>query len=285
MNRIIFGVANKFSIAWSIARAWDAAGANVIMVCRSDREHAAVNKLATELINSSNPVLICDVQDEQVLASTFAQVNDIFQGELHSVLHGIAAAPPGVLSKPLYALTSEEFLSTQSISAYSLLSMTRHALPLLTATNTTNTTNTTNATNTNTTNATTSSSATSISASPSITTLSYIGSNLAVPGYGAMGCAKASLEASVRYLAQELGGNGIRVNCVNAPPTKTLSARAIPNFHTMKTHSIDHSCLKRDISHDEIANYVTFLASSQASGITGQIVQVDGGYSATSGPV
>jgi enoyl-[acyl-carrier protein] reductase I len=261
-SALIFGVANKWSIAWSIARAWDAAGTNVIMVCRSDRERRTVEKLAHELQNNttSSPVLTCDVTSEKELVSTFQQAHEMFDGTLDSVLHGVAAAPPGALGKPLHELTSEEFLATQHVSTYSLLAMVRHALPLMTATKRRS----------------------SSPASPSITTLSYIGSNRAVPGYGAMGCAKASLESSVRYLAHDVGSFGVRVNCISAPPAKTLSSRGIPNFQSMQNHAVEHSSLKRQITHDEIASYATFLASPQASGITGQVVYIDGGFNSVS---
>ena len=93
-----------------------------------------------------------------------------------------------------------------------------------------------------------------------------------------MGCAKASLESSVRYLAHDVGSFGVRVNCISAPPLKTLSSKGIPNFQTMQKYAVKQSCLKRQISHNEIASYATFLASPQASGITGQVVYVDGGF-------
>ena len=272
---LVFGVANKWSIAWSIARAWDAAGTNVIMVCRSDREQRTVEKLADELQNNntSSPVLICDVTKEKDLALTFQQAHEMFGGTLDSVLHGVAAAPPGSLGKPLHELTLEEFLETQHVSTYSLLATVRHALPLMKST-----TSSSSSSSSSSTSSSTSPSPSSSPTSPSITTLSYIGSNLAVPGYGAMGCAKASLESSVRYLAHDVGSFGVRVNCISAPPLKTLSSKGIPNFQTMQKHAVKQSCLKRQISHNEIASYATFLASPQASGITGQVVYVDGGF-------
>ena len=269
MKAIVFGVANKWSLAWSIAQAWDAVGTQVIMVCR-ERDQAAVNKLARTLANNTtllSPVLACDVTQEEQLSSVFEQTKDMFDGELDSVLHGIAAAPPGALGKPFYELTRDEFLSTQEISTYSLVAMARHAFPLMTSSDALASPG--------------SAGSPPSPSSPSITTLSYIGSNLVTPGYGVMGCAKASLESSVRYLAHDLSPKGIRVNCISAPPMKTLSARGIPHFQTMQAHAIQNSCLQRQVTHDEIASYATFLASAQASGITGQTVFVDGGFNCT----
>jgi enoyl-[acyl-carrier protein] reductase I len=268
MSALIFGVANKWSLAWSIARAWDAAGTPVIMVCRSERERVSVDNLAQTLKHNKQlqaPVLTCDATDDKQLAMVFEQANESFQGELNSVLHGIAAAPPGALGKPFHQLTAKEFLSTQEVSTYSLLAIARHAIPLM-------------ALPCSTPSSSPSSPSSATTRSPSITTLSYIGANLVAPGYGVMGVAKASLESSVRYLASELGPQGIRVNCISAPPMKTLSARGIPDFHAMQARAIDGSCLQKPMSPDEIASYATFLASSQASGITGQVVTVDGGF-------
>ena len=256
---VVFGVANKWSLAWSVARAWRVAGARLLVACRSDREAAAARKLlaavtAGAATDAGVEVLVCDVTVEGDVEAVFAHAGHTFGGRVDCVLHAVAAAPPGVLSKPLLEATAEEFAATHMTSAYSLVSIARCAAPLMAPLDE--------------------------SSCPSITSLTYLGSSRAVPGYGAMGCAKASLESATRYLAQELGPRGIRVNCISAPPSNTLSARGIPNFKAMQRAAAGQSFLARQVAQDEVASCATFLAGQGASGITGQVMHVDGGFSA-----
>lgn len=265
---VIFGVANRWSLAWAVARAWDAAGAQLTLACRSERERVSVEKLAASLHasgeSSSIPppnILVCDVTDENAIQSVFERASNGGNQLIDSVLHGVAAAPSGALSKPLLEASEKDFLSTQLVSAFSLISIARCALPVLRVSEQSD--------------PEADGSPCSIS---SITSLTYIGSSRAVTGYGIMGAAKASLESSTRYLAQELGPQGVRVNCVSAPPLNTLSARGIPGFKAMQQASKERSLFNSSVSHDHIADVTTFLASSAGQSMTGQILHADAGF-------
>ena len=294
---VVFGVCNKWSLAWACAQSWHAAGAQLTLVCKSDREKGAVEQLASSLssplgtgtsqINENDAgrysglvnfgdcdggavslveeteTLVCDVSDEAAIQAVFARASHNGARPVHCVLHAVAAAPPGALAAPLFEASKEDFLSTQLISAYSLISIARAALPVMEASLL---------------DGQEEAAQVSSSSSCSITSLTYIGASRAVPGYGIMGAAKASLESSTRYLAHELGPRGVRVNCLSAPPLNTLSARGIPGFKDMHRAAEERSFSAKAVTHAQVAEVATFLASDAACSITGQVVHADAGF-------
>jgi len=245
---LVTGIINKRSIAYAAAEVLAARGAKVIvsyLPVGKENEEAKITK-QTESIK---PALIVplDVTDNDSIISMFDTIGKKF-GHLHILVHSIASAKRDELDGAFSDTSLEGFLYAHQVSAYSLIELTKHARPLMTG------------------------------EGGSIITLSYIGSERAVKNYNVMGSAKASLESNVRYLAMELGEQNIRVNAISAGPIRTVSASGVRDFLDLLHNAAQHSALKRNITQEEVGNTVGFLASSLSSGITGQILYVDGGY-------
>jgi enoyl-[acyl-carrier protein] reductase I len=242
---VVFGVANKRSIAWAIAQAWSAAGAKLIFNYQGERLKENVEDLVSTF-GSDVPLYSCDVTSDAEIAHFFQHVrNDIDRIDL--MLHSVAFAPREALEGDFLSTSREAFLLAHNISAYSLLGLAREATSLMTN-------------------------------GGSIIAMTYYGSEKVVPHYNVMGVAKASLEATTRYLAYDLGPRRIRVNCISAGPVQTLSARGIAGFTTMLKHYQEHAPLKRSCDPAELGHTGVFLASDGASAITGQVIYVDCGY-------
>lgn len=243
---IVFGVANKRSIAWSIAQAWHHAGARLAFTYQGERLRSNVEEMAATF-GSDCPTYPCDVTRDEEIQKVFDQLKIDF-GQLHLVLHSVAFAPKEALEGRFINTSREAFRMAQDISAYSLLGISRAALPLM-------------------------------NEGGSILTLTYYGAEKVVPHYNVMGVAKASLEATVRYLAHDLGPQNIRVNALSAGPMNTLAARGIAGFTDMLKYHAEHAPLKRNVSGKEIGDTGLFLASEMSSGTTGEVIYVDCGYS------
>ncbi len=246
---LVFGVANKRSIAWAIAKAWAAAGARLIFNYQGERLKENVEELVGEF-GEKTPLFPCDVSSDDEIKAFFEQV----RGEtdrLDLMLHSLAFAPKEALEGDFVSTTREAFRTAHDISAYSLVALAREAAPLMTD-------------------------------GGSILAMTYYGSQKVVPHYNVMGVAKASLEASTRYLAYDLGPKKIRVNCISAGisagPVNTLAARGISGFMSMLKHYQERAPLKRSCDTAELGGTGVFLASDGAAAITGQVIYVDGGY-------
>jgi enoyl-[acyl-carrier protein] reductase I len=243
---IVFGVANKRSIAWAIAQALAGAGARLAFTYQGERLKESVEALTSTLDDSI--LLPCDVTSDAEIAETFRTVDEQF-GRLDVLIHSVAFAPREDLEGEFVNTTREGFKLAHDISAYSLVALSRAAAPLMER-----------------------------SEGGSILAMSYHGAVKAVEGYNVMGVAKASLEASVRYLAANLGPKNIRVNAISAGPVNTLAARGIKGFTGMLKHHAEKAPLRRNVELEEVGNAGLFLASGMSSGITGEVMYVDCGY-------
>ncbi|WP_424946816.1 enoyl-ACP reductase FabI [Candidatus Spongiihabitans sp.] len=243
---LIAGVASNRSIAWGVAQAMRREGAQLAFTYPNEKMKPRVEKLANAL--ESQIVLPCDVASDAEIDGLFAQLGKSWDG-LDILVHSIAFAPREEL-EGLYldVVTRQGFNIAHEISSYSFAAMARAALPLMAG------------------------------RGGSMLTLTYIGSVRSMPGYNVMGLAKASLEANVRYLAQSVGGGGIRVNGISAGPIRTLAAAGIKNFRKMLVYFEKVAPLGRAVTIDEVGNAAAFLCSDLASGITGEITYVDGGF-------
>jgi enoyl-[acyl-carrier protein] reductase I len=242
---LVFGVANKRSIAWAIAKAWAAAGAHLIFNYQGERLKENVEELVGEF-GEKTPLFPCDVSSDDEIKTFFESV----RGETDRVdlmLHSLAFAPREALEGDFISTTREAFRVAHDVSAYSLVTLAREAAPLMTN-------------------------------GGSIVAMTYYGAEKVVPHYNVMGAAKASLEASTRYLAYDLGPKKIRVNCISAGPVQTLAARGIGGFTSMLKHYQERAPLKRSCDPAELGATGVFLASDTAAAITGQVIYVDGGY-------
>ena len=242
---VVFGVANKRSIAWAIAKAWAGAGARLIFNYQGERLKENVEELVGEF-GGQTPFFPCDVSSDEEIRFFFEKV----KGETDHVdlmLHSLAFAPKEALEGDFVSTTREAFRTAHDISAYSLVALAREVAPLMTN-------------------------------GGSILSMTYYGSKKVVPHYNVMGVAKASLEASTRYLAYDLGPKKIRVNCISAGPVQTLAARGISGFTQMLKHYQERAPLKRSCDSAELGETGVFLASDGAAAITGQVIYVDGGY-------
>ena len=242
---IVFGVANKRSIAWAIAQAWHNAGARLAFTYQGERLKENVEDLAGTF-GADTPIIECDVAKDEHIARVFSEVGQKF-GRLHLLLHSVAYAPREALEGEFVNTSREAYRVAHDISAYSLVALARGAAPLMTE-------------------------------GGSIVAMSYYGAEKVVPHYNVMGVAKASLEASTRYLAYDLGPKKIRVNCISAGPMNTLAARGIAGFTDMMKHYEAHAPLKRNVLPEELGAAGVFLASDGAAAITGQVIYVDSGY-------
>ena len=242
---IVFGVANKRSIAWAIAQAWHKQGAKLAFTYQGDRLKENVEELVGTF-GRDTLLMPCDVTKDDDIANVFKTVGEKF-GKLHLLLHSVAFAPKDALEGKFVNTSREAYRIAHDISAYSLVALSRAAEPLMTD-------------------------------GGSIIAMSYYGAEKVVPHYNVMGVAKASLEASTRYLAYDLGPKKIRVNCISAGPVNTLAARGIAGFNEMLKHYEAHAPLKRNVVPDELGATGVFLASDGAAAITGQVIYVDSGY-------
>jgi enoyl-[acyl-carrier protein] reductase I len=242
---LVFGVANKRSIAWAIAKAWGAAGARLIFNYQGERLKENVEELVGEF-GEKTPLFPCDVSNDDDLKAFFENVRRETD-RVDLLLHSLAFAPREALEGDFVSTTREAFRVAHDISAYSLVALTREVAPLMTN-------------------------------GGSIVAMTYYGSEKVVPHYNVMGVAKASLEASTRYLAHDLGPKKIRINCISAGPVQTLAARGISGFTAMLKHYQERAPLKRSCDPAELGATGVFLASDGAAAITGQVIYVDGGY-------
>lgn len=242
---IVFGVANKRSIAWAIAQAWRNEGARLAFTYQGERLRENVEELAAAF-GSDTLLLPCDVTQDADIDRVFQAVGERF-GKLHLLLHSVAFAPKAALEGQFLDTSREAFRIAHDVSAYSLVALARAAALLMTD-------------------------------GGSILAMSYYGAEKVVPHYNVMGVAKASLEASTRYLAYDLGPRKVRVNCISAGPVNTLAARGISGFTEMLKHYEAKSPLRRNLVPEELGATGVFLASDGAAAITGQVIYVDCGY-------
>lgn len=246
---VIFGLANDKSIAWGIAQQLHAAGAEIAYTYLNEALEKRVRPLAESL--GASIILPCDVQNEDEMVAVFSELEKQW-GKIDFVVHAVAFANREDLKQPFSQTSRDGFRLALDISAYSLVSMTRCAIPVM-------------------------------NEGGSIVTMTYLGSVRSVPDYNVMGVAKAALESSVRYLAAELGEKKIRVNAVSAGPIKTLAASGIGGFKEKLKVAEERSPLKRLVSQDDVGKSTLYLVSDLASGVTGEVHYVDGGFSNAAG--
>ena len=241
----VFGVANKWSIAWAVTQSLAAAGAQIALTFIDERTEEKVRQLSQSLENPL--VLPCDVTKDDQISAVFAKIKQEF-GHLDGLVHAIAFAKKDELEGSFVKTSREGFRLAMDISAYSLIAITQAAAPLMEGRDS------------------------------SVVTLTYHGSQKVIPNYNVMGVAKAALECSVLYLAEDLGPKKIRVNAISAGPVNTLAARGIAGFQQLAKHAGEKAPLRRNIEASEVGDTAMFLCSALARGITGEILYVDAGY-------
>ena len=241
---LVLGVANRWSIAYAIAGAFVREGATLILSYQGERQRQTVKELGGEL--GAKQIFNCDVTKPEELDNLVAQLKGL-QNPLEAVVHSIAFASKEDLSRPFIETTRDGYLLAQEVTAFSLVAVARAVAPLMTN-------------------------------GGSLTTLTYLGSTRVVQNYNVMGVAKAALEASVRYLASDLGPQKIRVNAISAGPIKTASARGIKDFSKVLDNVAALAPLKRNTDPAEVADTAVFLASDLGRGVTGNVLFVDAGF-------
>jgi len=243
---LIVGVASNRSIAWGIAKAMHREGAQLAFTYQNEKLKERVDKFASEC--DSDIVLPCDVASDKEIDQVFERLDD-FWDHLDIIVHSVAFAPKNELEgRYLDAATREGFITAHEISSYSFTALAKAGRNMMEGRD------------------------------GALLTLSYLGAERAMPNYNVMGLAKASLEANVRYIAQDLGPDGIRCNAISAGPIRTLAAAGIGNFKKMLDYGERNSPLRRNVSIDDVGNAGAFLCSDLAAGITGEILYVDAGY-------
>lgn len=246
---LIAGARNKWSIGWYCAESLIREGAAVAFSVFGEREQREVGKLAAEAGAPDAPVLICDATKAEDVEQLFVRIGDVFGGKLDGLVHSIAYAPREALSGDFVSTSAADFATAMESSVYTLVSLAHGAHELLKS-----------------------------SGSGAVVTLTYLGGDRVVPRYNVMGVCKAALESSLRYLAYDLGGDGIRVNAVSAGPIKTLAAQGIQGFNSMLEQVAERCPLRRRANADEVGDAAMFLLSPLARGITGETLFVDAGY-------
>ncbi|MGA9290742.1 MAG: enoyl-ACP reductase FabI [Anaerobacillus sp.] len=243
---VVMGVANKRSIAWGIAQALSSAGARLIFTYAGERLEKNVRDLAGTLDRDDSVILPCDITNDEEIEATFAQIKEEV-GVIHGLAHCIAFAKTEELKGEYLETTREGFLLAHNISSYSLTAVSKAARPLMTE-------------------------------GGSILTMTYLGGERVVNNYNVMGVAKASLDASVKYLANDLGKDNIRVNAISAGPIRTLAAKGINDFNSVIKEIEEKSPMRRTVTKEDVGNTALFLMSDLSGGITGEMIHVDSGY-------
>lgn len=241
---LVMGVTNGYSLGWAIGEKLLQAGAKCMFSYQGERLQASLEKLLTPFEGTLTEQ--CDVTSEEELQKLFARIREEFGG-LDYIVHAIGFAPRASMEGRFIDTTGPDWNTAMSVSAYSLVSVARHAEPLW-------------------------------NEGGSMVTLTYYASQKVVPKYNVMGVAKAALEASTRYLASELGSKNIRVNAISAGPMRTVAAKSIPGFSGMLSKAASASAMKRNATAEEVGNLGLFLLCDLSSGITGEITYVDAGY-------
>ena len=244
---LVLGVANRRSIAWAIARRLADEGAQLAFTFQGERIEKSVRELAETV---SSPLLTeCDVRSDEDVARVFSEVADAFDGQLDVLVHSVAFAAAEDLEGRFTDTPRDRFWLALDVSAYSLVACARAAEPLMEA-----------------------------AGGGSVLTMTYLGGERAVPHYNVMGVAKAALDASVRYLAWDLGQKNVRVNAISAGPVRTLAARSIAGFGTMEAIVEERAPLRRPIDADDVGSAAAYLLSEDARNVTGTTLYVDSGY-------
>ncbi|WP_034342034.1 enoyl-ACP reductase FabI [Deinococcus misasensis] len=241
---LVMGVTNSYSLGWAIGEKLLQAGAKCMFSYQGERLQASLEKLVSPYEGTLTEQ--CDVTQEADLERLFARIKEEY-GSLDYIVHAVAYAPRASMEGRFVETTQEDWNTALSVSAYSLVSVSRHAEPLL-------------------------------NDGASIVTLTYYASQKVVPKYNVMGVAKAALEASTRYLAYELGAKNVRVNAISAGPMRTVAAKSIPGFSGMLSKAAEMAAMKRNATAEEVGKLGLFLLSDLASGITGETTYVDAGY-------
>ena len=246
---LITGLLSNRSIAYGVARACHREGAELAFTYQNDRFKERVTNMAAEF--GSHLVFPCDVASDAEIASLFAELRKSWDG-MDGLVHAIAFAPREAIEGDfLEGMTRQAFHIAHDVSSYSFVALAKAALPMMEGRR------------------------------AALVTLTYLGAVRTMPNYNVMGLAKASLEASVRYMAASMGPKGIRVNAVSAGPIKTLAAAGIGSFSKLLAYNAKHAPLRRNVSTEEVGNATAFLCSDLASGVTGEIMYVDGGFNTT----
>lgn len=240
------GVANQRSIAWGIARSLHEAGANLIFTYVGERLEKNVHELAETLEGQNSLIIPCDVTSDEDIANCFAEIKEKV-GTIHGLGHCVAFANKEDLKGEFVDTSRDGFKLSLDISAYSLTAVSKAAKEVMTE-------------------------------GGSIVTLTYLGGERVIKNYNLMGVAKAALDASVRYLANDLGQHNIRVNSISAGPIRTLSSKGIGEFNSILTAIEERTPLRRNVTQEEVGDAATFLFSDMARGITGENLHVDSGY-------
>jgi len=243
---VVMGVANERSIAWGITKSLHNAGAELIFTNRQERSAQKLQKLLEKDGIEAKAMINCDVENDESITAAFAEIKEKV-GVIHGLVHSLAFAKKEELQGE-YADTSRDgYLLAQNISAYSLVAVTREARKLMTE-------------------------------GGSIVTQSYLGAERVIQNYNVMGVAKAALEASVKYLAEDVGKDGIRVNAISAGPIRTLAAKGVSGFNEKTAVIEEKAPLRRNVDQDQVGDATLFLISDMARGITGEVIHVDSGY-------
>jgi enoyl-[acyl-carrier protein] reductase I len=246
---LIVGIASKLSIATGIANAFHREGAEIALTYQNEKLKKRVEDFGSAY--NSELILPLDVADDQQIAATFDRIKEAWGG-IDIVVHSVGFAPADELNGDyVEATTREGFKVAHDISSYSFVALAKYARPLMQGRNS------------------------------ALLTLTYLGSEKVIPNYNVMGLAKASLEANVRYMASSLGPEGIRVNAISAGPIRTLAASGVKSFRKMLSETEKQTPLRRNVTIDEVGNAAAFLCSDLASGISGEILFVDGGFNTT----
>lgn len=242
-NIVVMGVANERSIAWGIAKRLFDVGANVIFTYRKERSKGKIEKL---LADRAATIVECDVNNDDSIARAFTEIGEKF-GVIHGIVHSVAFAHAEDLHNRFVETTRDGYAFAQDTSAYSLIAVSKAAKPFMTE-------------------------------GGSIVTMSYLGAERVLPGYNVMGVAKAALEASMRYLAADVGAENIRVNAISAGAIRTLAAKGVPSFNDILKKIEENAPLKRNTNQEEVADMTMVMLSHLSRGVTGETIYIDSGY-------